>query len=50
MRKLVNNGVINTKVPFFAELINIIDKEVLKNIDNKIQSILDLIESLNSKD
>jgi hypothetical protein len=39
MGKTENNGVIDTKVPFFKELINIIDNEVIKNIDNKIQSI-----------
>lgn len=50
MRKLVNNGVINTKVPFFAELINIIDKEVLKNTDNKIQSIYEKWNSENLTD
>lgn len=39
MENAENNGVINTKVPFFKELINIIDKEVLKNVDNDIQGI-----------
>ena len=39
MRKLENNGIINTKVPFFKELVDVIDKEVFKNVDNDIQGI-----------
>jgi uracil-DNA glycosylase len=39
MGKAENNGVINTKVPFFKELIDVIDKEVFKNVDNDIQGI-----------
>lgn len=37
--KIENNGVINTKVPFFKGLVNILDNDVLINMDNDIQSI-----------
>ena len=39
MEKAENNGFINTKVPFFIELVDVIDKEVFKNVDNDIQGI-----------
>lgn len=39
MEKAENNGVINIKVPFFKELVDVIDKEVFKNVDNDIQGI-----------
>jgi hypothetical protein len=50
MRKLENNGIINTKVPFFKELVDVIDKEVFKNVDNDIQGIYNAWndENLNS--
>jgi hypothetical protein len=37
--KIENDGFINTKVPFFKGLVNILDNDVLINMDNDIQSI-----------
>lgn len=47
MNYLSNNGLIDTKVPFFDKLLNLIDKEVLSN-NNNLCSIKSVYENWNS--